>query len=140
MYSHIPPINIRVYGIWIKDKKIFIAEEEYLNKPLIKFPGGGLEYGEGTIDCLKREFKEELNTDIFIKKHFYTTDYFQKSMWDERQVLSIYYLIDLPNTFPHSIKNQEGNFYFADKEEAFLKIHLPIDKIVLNKLLKENLI
>ncbi|HLS70603.1 MAG TPA: NUDIX domain-containing protein [Chitinophagaceae bacterium] len=140
MYSHIPPINIRVYGIWIKNKMVFIAEEEYLNKPLIKFPGGGLEYGEGTISCLKREFREELNTEINIKKHFYTTDHFQKSLWDDRQVLSIYYLVDLPNNFPNSIENKIGNFYFANKNEAISKIHLPIDKIVLNKLLEENLI
>jgi len=62
---------------------------------MTKFPGGGLEYGEGTIDCLKREFKEELNIDIEIKSHFYTTDFFQPAMFfNNMQLISIYYLVD----------------------------------------------
>jgi len=44
---------------------------------MTKFPGGGLQFGEGTIDCIKREFREELGCEIGVLKHFYTTDYFQ---------------------------------------------------------------
>lgn len=44
--------------------------------PMLKFPGGGLEWGEGIADALKREFKEELNAEIEIVRHFYTTDFF----------------------------------------------------------------
>lgn len=62
---------------------------------MTKFPGGGLEYGEGTIECLKREFKEELDINVSIKAHFYTTDYFQKALFfKDMQLISIYYLVE----------------------------------------------
>ena len=56
--------NIRVYGIWIQDHKILVNEELIRGKKIIKFPGGGLQWGEGIKDCLQREWKEELNIDI----------------------------------------------------------------------------
>lgn len=85
--------NIRVYGIWIHNDKILVNEEQIRSRKVIKFPGGGLDWGEGTIDCLKREWKEELGTDIEILDHFYTTDFFQHSAFDDSQVISIYYLV-----------------------------------------------
>jgi ADP-ribose pyrophosphatase YjhB (NUDIX family) len=59
----------------------------------IKFPGGGLEYGEGLIDGLKREFVEECNVEIQIIRHFYTTDFFVKSAFNDSQIISVYYLV-----------------------------------------------
>lgn len=140
MYSHLPPLNIRVYGLRIVDKKVMIVKEKYLSQYLIKFPGGGLEYGEGTIDCLRREFKEELNCELNTIKHFYTTDFFQKSAWDERQVISIYYLINTDKNCPLEIKNDIGHFFMASKKDLKDLIHLPIDKIVVNKLIEVGLI
>jgi 8-oxo-dGTP diphosphatase len=95
--------NIRVYGIWIHDSKILVNEEQIRGHTVIKFPGGGLDWGEGTIDCLKREWKEELDIDIEIVQHFYTTDFFQASAFDDSQVISIYYLITA--TLPDVIVN-----------------------------------
>ncbi|MFH1936255.1 MAG: NUDIX domain-containing protein, partial [Bacteroidota bacterium] len=62
---------------------------------MTKFPGGALVFGEGTIDCLKREFKEELDLEIDVSRHFYTTDYFQptKLLPSAMQLISIYYLV-----------------------------------------------
>ena len=37
-------INIRVYACVVKDKKVLTLFEEYAGEPLMKFPGGGLEY------------------------------------------------------------------------------------------------
>ena len=85
--------NIRVYGIWIQNDRVLVNEELIRGKTIIKFPGGGLDWGEGTIDCLKREWKEELGIDIEVLDHFYTTDFFQASAFDNSQVISIYYLV-----------------------------------------------
>ena len=53
--------NIRVYGILINDNKQVLVADEYIRGGMYtKFPGGGLEFGEGTRDCLKRELKEEV--------------------------------------------------------------------------------
>jgi ADP-ribose pyrophosphatase YjhB (NUDIX family) len=72
----IDKINIRVYACAVKDKKVLTLFEEYAGEPLMKFPGGGLEFGEGLIDCLHREFDEELNVkielwNIFIRRKIF---------------------------------------------------------------------
>lgn len=87
--------NVRVYGILIKDNKVLVSDEFIKGHHITKFPGGGLEFGEGTKDCLIREFKEELHLDISVLKHYYTTDFFVHSAFDTNsQVISIYYLVD----------------------------------------------
>ena len=73
---------IRVYGIVInQNEEVLISDEFQMNMKMTKFPGGGLEYGEGIIDALKREFREECNgQEIKNIKHFYTTDFYQKAL------------------------------------------------------------
>lgn len=71
--------NVRVYGILINEKKQVLVSDEYIRgQYYTKFCGGGLEFGEGTRDCLKREFLEEMNLNIEVTRHLYTTDFFQK--------------------------------------------------------------
>ena len=86
--------NVRVYGILIENGKILVSDEIHSGRLITKFPGGGLQFGEGTIDCLKREFREELDISIEIESHFYTVDFFQPSAFDPtQQIVSIYYKI-----------------------------------------------
>ena len=60
-----------------------------------------MKLGESVNDCLKREWREELAVEIDIHKHFYTTDFFQRSAFDNSvQILSIYYLVK-PSTEVH---------------------------------------
>ncbi|MCD6063086.1 MAG: hypothetical protein K0R82_997 [Flavipsychrobacter sp.] len=100
--------NIRVYGIWIRGGKVLVNEEHIRGQQVIKFPGGGMDWGEGTLDCLRREWKEELNLEIEILDHFYTTDYFQHSAFDDSQVVSIYYLVS-SHIPPEGLVNSEAN-------------------------------
>ncbi|EOR94190.1 : hypothetical protein [Arcticibacter svalbardensis MN12-7] len=86
--------NVRVYGLLINEQnQILISDEEHQTVQFSKFPGGGLEYGEGLIDALKREFMEECETEIEVLDHIYTTDFFEKSSFNESQIISIYYLV-----------------------------------------------
>src|SRR5687767_15988105 len=87
--------NVRVYGILInEEKQVLVADEFIRDKYYTKFPGGGLEFGEGTRDCLKREFLEELNLKVEVTDHLYTTDFFQESAFRPGdQIISIYYLV-----------------------------------------------
>lgn len=88
------PFNVRVYGLLINDKgQVLLSDEEEYGFRFSKFPGGGLEYGEGLIDGLKREFIEECNVEIEVLEHFYTTDFFIKSVFDDSQVISVYYYV-----------------------------------------------
>ena len=87
--------NVRVYGLLINDsQQVLVADEAFKNGTrATKFPGGGLELGEGLKDGLAREFKEECGIDVEVTEHFYTTDFFQPSFFDnESQIISVYYL------------------------------------------------
>jgi ADP-ribose pyrophosphatase YjhB (NUDIX family) len=112
------PFNIRVYGILINDAKQVLVSDEYIRGSYItKFPGGGLEFGEGTKACLEREFMEEMNLRVEAGEHIYTTDYFQRSAFDPRhQVISIYYKVYPKEAI--SIHLTEKPFDFDDAKMA----------------------
>ena len=88
------PFNVRVYGILVNNQdQVLLSDEEEYGFRFSKFPGGGLEFGEGLIDALKREFIEECEAEIEVLEHFYTTDFFIKSVFNESQIISVYYLV-----------------------------------------------
>jgi 8-oxo-dGTP pyrophosphatase MutT (NUDIX family) len=114
---------------------------------MCKFPGGGLEFGEGTIDCLKREALEEFNCAIEVTSHYYTTDYFQPALFFENtQLISIYYKIKLVgnHVFPASevcnypSSSQLPNFRWVPLASLDPQIlTFPIDRIVAKMILEE---
>lgn len=124
--------NIRVYGIWLQNERVLVSEEEIKGTNFLKFPGGGLELGEGVIDCLKREWFEELGMDINVLEHFYTTDYFQPSAFDDSQIISIYYKVEPINQDNYIINRNENEHSYWLKLEEITKdtFSLPIDKRV----------
>jgi 8-oxo-dGTP diphosphatase len=86
--------NVRVYGLLInQNNEVLVSDEEEYGFRFSKFPGGGLELGEGLIDGLKREFVEECDAEIEVLSHFYTTDFFEKSSFNDSQVISVYYIV-----------------------------------------------
>ncbi len=150
--------NIRVYGILLgENKEVLVSDEFIRGNYYTKFPGGGLEFGEGTRDCLKREFKEEMDLDVQVDKHIYTTDYFQMSAFNpEHQIISIYYFVTPLEAIKAPLRQMP--FDFDEREMAMYKergetetfrfiewdnfseecVTLPIDKIV-SKIVKEGI-
>jgi len=129
--------NVRVYGILINNNQILVTQEKISGKLVTKLPGGGLEFGEGTKDCLIREFKEELDLEISIDKHFYTTDFFVPSAFDDSQVISIYYFVQLLNdttriVVAESEKMVQSVNWIPLKVLDENQFHFPIDKHVIN--------
>lgn len=142
--------NLRVYGILINElKQVLVSDELIRGSYITKFPGGGLEFGEGTRDCLQREFMEEMNLEVKIGEHIYTTDYFQMSAFNpEHQIISIYYFakaleeIKVPlRNKPFDFDEQQMKVYETTKETETFRfidwdnfsaesVTLPIDKIV----------
>ncbi len=110
--------NIRVYGILIDDKKrVLVTDEIHYGQRMTKFPGGGLHFGEGITDCLKRECMEELGHDVEVEEHFYTTDFFQPSAFNPKhQVISIYYFISMKE--PQQIPVRQTLFDFESEQEG----------------------
>ena len=103
--------NVRVYGLLINDaNEVLISDEEEYGVRFSKFPGGGLEYGEGLIDGLKREFIEECDVEVDVLQHFYTTDFFCKSAFNESQILSVYYLVKPISQLKLNIKKDVFDF------------------------------
>lgn len=147
--------SIRVYGILQDDNKRVLLSDEFIRGDYFtKFPGGGLEFGEGLRDCLKREFKEETGLDVTIGKHIYTTDYFQMSAFNKRdQIISIYYFVYADDATelaklqtkttvfdfePHQVSDINGQFellrWVEWDELTEDTVTLPIDKIVVRML------
>ena len=142
--------NIRVYGILItEENKVLVSDEFIKGHYYTKFPGGGLEFGEGTRDCLAREFMEEMNLKVHVGEHLYTTDFFQMSAFDpEHQIVSIYYRVHPLEAITVAIretpfdfdKSQMAVYHSTGETETFRMIpisnfdascvHLPIDKVV----------
>ena len=132
----IDKLNIRVYATAIKDEKVLVLHEEYAGEQLMKLPGGGLEFGEGLLDCLHREFEEELNVKINILGHLYTQEDFVVSRFrDNEQLLTVYYLVEIID---------ENDFLIMDpciEKTEWIPINtdenpfiLPVDKIAFEKL------
>jgi ADP-ribose pyrophosphatase YjhB (NUDIX family) len=139
--------TIRVYGILIHNNEVLLSLENIRGAHYLKFPGGGLEFGEGVLACLHREFREELDISIRVIKHFYTTeDYFSSAFSNEHQVLSLYYLVASdqvasitlghPTEVEKLTKNEDQLVYWCKlKKLNPLEFPLPIDRIVAEKLL-----
>ena len=124
-----PIFNVRVYGLLINNNnEVLVTDEFRFGKEMTKFPGGGLHFGEGTIDCLHREFREELGCEIEIVKHFYTTDFFQPSAFhSDHQLISIYYIVK--NTSPFSILISKKKFDFEKRDGVQSFRSIPISEI-----------
>jgi 8-oxo-dGTP diphosphatase len=142
--------NIRVYGILLgENSQVLVSDEFIRGNYYTKFPGGGLEFGEGTRDCLRREFKEEMNLEIKVTDHIYTTDFFQLSAFNPgHQIVSIYYFAEALEPIRVTLRNKP--FDFDEREMSVYKktgetetfrfiekdifseevVTLPIDKIV----------
>ena len=147
-------IVIRVYGILMgPDKEVLVSDEKIRGNFFTKFPGGGLEFGEGTRDCLVREFKEEMGLQVRADEHIYTTDFFQRSAFNSaHQIISVYYHVTPLEPIKVSLRNKPFDFDEKDlllyeqtqQIESFrfipwdlfspASLHLPIDKIVAKQL------
>ena len=154
---NITRFNIRVYFLLYDEAltSVLLSDEIVQGDYYTKFPGGGLEYGEGLLDCLHREAREELGQDVEVLRQFYTTELFQVSKFvPEDQIICVYYECCLP-------KNDQGwrlpifrvseqKFDFVEKrerEESFRwqlietlqekDMSLPLDKLVVKRLLAE---
>ena len=138
MDKNINSFNIRVYGLIIKSGSILLSKELIRGKELYKFPGGGLEYGEGLIEGLNREFKEEMGQRIYNVKHYYTTDFFQRSSFKlTDQLISIYYTGKLKHKVVNKINKpkKEQQVFIWEKLERLneVKFKFPIDQLIIKK-------
>lgn len=139
--------NVRVYGLWIDpDMGLLISDEHSQGKDFSKFPGGGLELGEGLIDALKREFMEECQAEVEVLSHFYTTDFYEQSSFNDSQIISIYYFVKGVLPLNLSFKTEKFDFnensnqsfrWMPLKELKLTDVTFKTDQTVVELLLKQ---
>ncbi len=120
--------NVRVYGLLIRAGNVLLVDEIVKGRHITKFPGGGLELGEGPEDCLVREFLEETGITVRITGHVYTTGFFQPSAFrEEEQIISIYYRVAAVGYAPtETIPLPES----PDPEDGILGFRwIPLDRL-----------
>ncbi|MBK7270080.1 MAG: NUDIX domain-containing protein [Flavobacteriales bacterium] len=141
--------TIRVYGLLLHEGSVLVADEIIKGQRITKFPGGGLEYGEGLKDALVREIREEIGVMAFDLAHYYTTDFVQRSTFhqEEIQVISVYYrfyvaapealpVAQEPFTFQNPGEGAEAFRWLPLQSARAEDVSLPIDRVVLTKLLE----
>jgi ADP-ribose pyrophosphatase YjhB (NUDIX family) len=136
--------NIRVYFVIISEDgaSVLVADEIIAGKAYTKFPGGGLEFGEGPEECVLREAQEELGQDVEIISHLYTTGfYIQSAFRPSDQVISIYYTARLKDQqrfrtsaikhdFIQTIQNEESFRWMKLSNLSAEEFDFPADKYV----------
>jgi len=127
---NITRFNVRVYGILINENNQVLVSDELIRKGTVrvtKFPGGGLDFGEGLRDGLQREFMEETGVEFSIGVHLYTTDFFVPSAFDnDSQVIAIYYRVhcDAWRSIKTSNKKFDFNVQPGTEAECFRWVNL----------------
>jgi len=142
--------SLRVYALIINDKAQVLLSDEYLfNQKMTKFPGGGMHFGEGTIDCILREAIEEFGQEIAVTEHFYTTHFFQRALfYSDHQLVSIYYrarfreaprfrISEKPFDFPTMVNGSQSFRWEGIQTLPENELTFPIDRYVI-KLLRES--
>lgn len=138
--------NVRGYMLIIEDGCVLLSDEILQGNHATKFPGGGLEHGEGLVECILREAVEELGQEVEEVDHFYTTDFCQPSVFRETdQMISVYYTAKLKGQPSFRTSDQPFDFIrFEEREETFRwrkieeldanEMTFPIDKVVVGLL------
>jgi len=135
--------NVRVYGLLERDGRVLVSHERIGDAVYAKFPGGGLEFGEGAIDAVIREFEEELGVDVLVAGHFYTTDFYLPSAFNPKdQILSLYYRVALKHDdrelhFPEGVPSDEDVMreaqvfrWYRPEQLTEVMLQLPADRVV----------
>lgn len=114
--------NIRVYGIYIEDERLLVTDEIRFGTKMTKLPGGGLEFGEGIEDCLKREWKEELETEIEVNDIMYANPFFVPSFLKKTdQVICLYFNVSVKSPLVGRFSEKAWDFEAIEGDQQIFR-------------------
>ena len=143
MDQTIENFNLRVYGILLNEGTVLITDENRQGQLMTKFPGGGVEKGEGIADCLIREFYEELDIIIRVEEFYYTNEFFQQSFFNKAdQIHAFYFFVSTeeldampsPSRKEDLKRNQQGFRWLKVVDLDPEEFTFPIDRVVASNL------
>ena len=97
-FKEIRPVAL---GLAIKDNKLLVGEgyDNVKNQTFYRCLGGGIEFLEKSCDTLKREFKEEIETDIIIKDFLGISENIFTYKGKNAHELILFYSIEIPDEY-----------------------------------------
>ena len=97
-FKEIRPVAL---GLAIKDNKLLVGEgyDNVKNQTFYRCLGGGIEFLEKSCDTLKREFKEEIETDIIIKDFLGISENIFTYKGKNAHELILFYSIGIPDEY-----------------------------------------
>ena len=97
-FKEIRPVAL---GLAIKDNKLLVGEgyDNVKNQTFYRCLGGGIEFLEKSCDTLKREFKEEIETDIIIKDFLGISENVFTYKGKNAHELILFYSIEIPDEY-----------------------------------------
>ncbi|MEM6768536.1 MAG: NUDIX domain-containing protein [Bacteroidota bacterium] len=143
--------NLRVYGLCVVAGKLLLTDEIRFGMKMTKLPGGGLQFGEGLEQALKREWREELSVEIEVGEIFYVNPFIQTSFFNPKdEVISLYFHVNLLGEPQGTFTGKPMDFATEeDDQQVFRWVSLaeideesftfPIDKAMFRKLREVSL-
>lgn len=88
--------NVRAYMVVVQDGRVLVSYERLPMGGVMKFPGGGVEWGEGPVAAIRREALEELGQSVTVNALLHVSRKAHISSFDDnQQVLAIHHLTQL---------------------------------------------
>ncbi len=121
--------NIRAYGVFIEQDRLLVTDEIRLGIKMTKLPGGGLEFGEGLEACLKREWKEELLTEIEVGDVLFVNPFLQPSAFHpQEEILAIYFSVVPVSPLIGEFREKKFGFDSEDNNQQVFR-WIPLDAL-----------
>ena len=109
--------QMRVAGLGFRNGHVLVHRA--VHEPFWTFPGGGAEIGETSDETLRREMMEELEVHVRVDRLLWIVENFFHYEGRDCHELGIFYLMDIPESFPfasgeivHRIKDGNNELEF----------------------------
>ncbi len=109
--------QMRVAGLGFREGHVLVHRA--VHEPFWTFPGGRAEIGETSDETLRREMIEELGVEVAVGRLLWMVEnffHYERRDWHE---LGLYYLMDIPQSFPfrsdeivHRLKDGDDHLEF----------------------------